>query len=70
MVTRTIGVVLGATGLSAAFVHFQAIAAGALASPTQAFLAGFQTTLRYVAIGLAVALAVSLLSPRTWRLRA
>lgn len=69
MVTRTIGVVLGATGLSAAFAHFQAVADRALVSPTEAFLAGFQTTLRYVAIGLAVALVVSLLSPRTWRLR-
>jgi len=69
MVTRTIGVVLGATGLSAAFAHFQAVAGRALVSPTEAFLAGFQATLRYVAIGLAVALAVSLLSPRTWRLR-
>jgi len=70
MVTRTIGVVLGATGLSAAFAHFQAIAARSLTSPAEAFLAGFQTTLRYVAIGLAVTLAASLLSPRTWRLGA
>jgi MFS family permease len=68
MVTRTIGVVLGATGLSAAFAHFQAVAGRALVSPTEAFLAGFQATLRYVAIGLAVAIIVSLLSPRTWRL--
>jgi EmrB/QacA subfamily drug resistance transporter len=70
MVTRTIGVVLGATGLSAAFAHFQAIATRALAPPADAFLAGFQTTLRYVAIGLAVAVAVTLVSPRTWRLGA
>jgi MFS family permease len=68
MVTRTIGVVLGATGLSAAFAYFQAVAARTPASSAEAFLAGFQTTLRYVAIGLAIAVAVSLLSPRSWRL--
>jgi EmrB/QacA subfamily drug resistance transporter len=70
MLTRTIGVVLGATGLSAAFTRFEARAASALAPSTEAFLAGFQCTLRFVAIGLAAALALSLLRPRAWRLRA
>jgi len=70
MLTRTIGVVLGATGLAAAFTHFEASAARALATSAEAFLAGFQTTLSLVAIGLAGALALTLFSPRTWRLGA
>jgi EmrB/QacA subfamily drug resistance transporter len=70
MLTRTIGVVLGATGLSAAFAHFEARATGALAPSAEAFLAGFQTTLGFVALGLAAALAMSLFSPRSWRLGA
>lgn len=69
MLTRTIGVVLGATGLAVAFTHFEASAARVLATSGEAFLAGFQATLSFVAIGLAGALALSLLSPRTWRLR-
>ena len=68
MVTRTIGVVLAATGLSAAFTHFQAIAHLSHAPPAEAFLAGFQSTFRCVAAGLAVGVALSLVHPRTWRL--
>lgn len=67
MVTRTIGVVLAATGLSAAFTHFQAIAQLSQAPPAEAFLAGFQSTFRCVAVGLAVAVALSLVHPRNWR---
>jgi MFS family permease len=70
VLTRTIGVVLGATALSAAFAHFEARAAGALAPGAEAFLAGFQTTLNFVVSGLAVALALSLVRPRSWRLGA
>jgi hypothetical protein len=68
MLTRTIGVVLAATGLSAAFAHFEAGAARAVASGAAAFLAGFQTTLSCVSLGLAAAVALTLLRPRTWRL--
>jgi len=68
MLTRTLGVVLAATGLSAAFAHFEASAARALASGAEAFLAGFQTTLSCVSLGLAAAVALTLLRPRTWRL--
>ena len=70
MVTRTLGVVLGATGLSAAFAYFQAVASQSEASAAEAFLAGFQSTFRHVALGLALVLGLSLLRPRTWRLGA
>jgi EmrB/QacA subfamily drug resistance transporter len=70
MLTRTIGVVLGATALSAAFSYFQAQASRAGAPPVEAFLVGFQSTLRYVAIGLVLSLALSLANPRNWRLGA
>jgi hypothetical protein len=70
MVTRTIGVVLGATGISAAFTHFQAVASLAQASASEAFLAGFQATFGAVALGLAVVLVLSLCNRRTWRLGA
>jgi MFS family permease len=70
MLTRTIGVVLGATGLAAAFAHFEGLARQSMAPATEAFLAGFQATFRGVAVGLAVALALSLIKPRTWRLGA
>ena len=66
MVTRTLGVVGGATGLSAAFRHFEAAALSAGASAADAFLAGFQSTFFYAALGLALCLALSLLRPRVW----
>lgn len=67
MVTRTIGIVGGATSLSAAFRHFEAAAGVAGAAAPDAFLAGFQTTFQYAALALALFLALSLLRPRTWR---
>ena len=66
MVTRTIGIVGGATGLSAAFHHFEMASASAGASAADAFLAGFQSTFHYAAFGLALCLALSLLRPRVW----
>jgi EmrB/QacA subfamily drug resistance transporter len=70
MLTRTIGVVLGATGLSAALTYFEASAARATQGPgAEAFLAGFQTTLGLVAVGLGAAVALTLVSPHTWRLK-
>jgi EmrB/QacA subfamily drug resistance transporter len=70
MVTRTIGVVLGATGLSATFTHVEAVARLSQASPSEAFLLAFQTTFGSVALGLALVLGLSLSTPRTWRLGA
>jgi hypothetical protein len=64
MVTRTIGVVGGATGLSAAFRQFEAAAVAAGAH--NPFLTGFQATFLWVAAGLALCLALSLLRPRIW----
>jgi MFS family permease len=66
MVTRTIGVVAGATGLStgSAFLEAAALAAGANAA--DAFLAGFRQTFLYATAVLAVLLALSLLRPRVW----
>jgi MFS family permease len=66
MVTRTLGVVGGATGLSAAFRHFETAALSAGVSATDAFLAGFQSTFLYAALGLALCLMLSLLRPRVW----
>jgi MFS family permease len=67
MVTRTIGIVLGATVLSAVSAHFEAAAKAADVAAVDAFLVGFQSTFRYTAVGLALYLALSLLSARTWR---
>jgi MFS family permease len=66
IVTRTIGVVGGAIGLSAAFRHFETAALSAGAQAADAFLAGFQTTFFYAASALALCLAMSMLRPRTW----
>jgi len=66
IVTRTLGVVGGATALSAAFQYFEATAASAGVPAAQAFLGGFQATFLYAASVLAVGLAFSLLRPRLW----
>ena len=66
MVTRTMGVVGGATGLSAALRFFETAALSAGASAADAFLVGFRSTFLYAALGLALGLALSLLRPRTW----
>ena len=66
IVTRTIGIVGGATGLSSAFRHFEAAALAGGAPAMDAFLAGFQTTFSYAALALALCLAASMLRPRTW----
>lgn len=68
MVTRTIGIVLGATVLSEAFTHFEA-AAHASQVAADAFLVGFQSTFRYTAIGLGLSVAFSLLCAHIWRMR-
>jgi hypothetical protein len=69
MITRTIGIVLGATILSEAFTRFEAEAHASETTAAAAFLFGFQSTFRYTAIGLGLCLAFSLLSARAWRIR-
>jgi len=64
MVTRTMGVVAGATGLSAALAHLEAAALAAGASPAEAFLAGFRSTFLGAAAGLALVVVLSLLRQR------
>ncbi|MDP6874116.1 MAG: MFS transporter [Alphaproteobacteria bacterium] len=56
-VSRTIGVVLGATGLS---LIFASLSQGA------DFLSAFQSTFTYAGVGLLLCLAVTLLRPRLW----
>ena len=64
MVTRTIGVMLGATLLTLLFVAMEQGAADAGAD--NAFLTGFQSTFRYTGGLLALFLLVSCLRPRLW----
>jgi MFS family permease len=70
ILTRTIGVVAGVSGLSAAYAHFEAAALASGAAHKDAFLAGFQSTFLYVALALALCLALSMARPRTWIARA
>ncbi len=64
MVTRTIGIVLGASLLTLGFVALRERAAAAGAADD--FLVGFQSTFRYAALSLGVLLAVTCLRPRLW----
>lgn len=66
ILTRTIGVVTGATGLAAAFAHFEAAALATGETAVAAFLAGFQSTFLGVAVGLALLALLSLLRPGVW----
>jgi MFS family permease len=66
IVTRTVGVVGGATGLSAAFRSFELAALSAGTPAADAFLAGFQNTFFYAASALALCLMMSLLRPQIW----
>jgi MFS family permease len=66
MVTRTIGVVAGATGLSAGLSYFEAAALAAGAGAADAFLAGFRITFLATAAGLGALLALSFVRPRVW----
>jgi hypothetical protein len=66
ILTRTIGVVGGATGLSAAFHIFETTALSAGVPTADAFLAGFQATFFYAAAALALCLAMSMARPRIW----
>ena len=62
IVTRTIGIVGGATALSAAFRTFEMASMPA----ANAFLAGFQATFFYAAVSLALCLAMSMARPHIW----
>jgi MFS family permease len=64
MVTRTIGVVSAATGLSAAHRIVEGAAMAAGQSAADAFVAGFQTTFRGVAVALGLGLIFALISTR------
>ena len=66
ILTRTVGVVGGASVLSAAFQFFEMRAAHAGVPAAQAFLDGFQATFSYAAAALALSLAISLVRPRMW----
>jgi MFS family permease len=66
MLTRTIGVVLGATILSTTFAYFEAKALGSSVPPAAAFVTGFQSTFQYVAVGLGLYVVLSLVRPRMW----
>jgi len=70
ILTRTLGVVLGASGLSAAHALAEAAAAAAGAPPAEAFLTGFQCTFRIAALGLGLSLALGLANRAVWRMRA
>jgi len=67
MVTRTIGVVGGATALSAAFRHFEGASLAAGAPPAQAFLSGFQSTFICAAACTALCFAIAAVRRRTAR---
>lgn len=66
ILTRTVGIMIGAAGLSAALQLSEAgyLAAGR-ASP-EAFLAAFQSVFRHAAAGFAILLALSCLHRRVW----
>jgi MFS family permease len=66
MVTRTVGIVGAANGLSALHRALEAAAAAGGAGPEAAFLAGFQWSFALVAAGLALALALCVVG---WRMR-
>jgi MFS family permease len=66
ILTRTIGVVGGATGLSVAFRFFEMAALSAGTPAADAFLAGFQDTFFYAALALALCLAMSMARPQIW----
>jgi MFS family permease len=67
MVTRTVGIVGGASGLSAGFRQFESAALAAGAASEAAFLAGFRLTFLSAATGLGLFVALGLLRSRTWR---
>ena len=66
MVTRTIGNVLSATGLSLVFAGLRQVRAETGMDAAAAFLSAFQSTFFYAGAGLLLCLGVTLLRPRLW----
>jgi EmrB/QacA subfamily drug resistance transporter len=66
LVTRTVGVVSGATLLSALFSSLESQALVIGTAPPQAFLAAFQTSMQVAGIGLLVVVALTLVRPSAW----
>ncbi len=66
MLTRTIGVVAGATGLTMIHTALDSAARAQGLGPDAAFIASFQTTFQLAAAILVGFLALTLLRPRTW----
>jgi MFS family permease len=67
MMVRTLGIIGGATGLSALFQHLVSRAGLAGADAEPAFRLAFQQTMTLTGAGLLTALALSLVRPRLWR---
>lgn len=67
MVTRTLGIVTGATGLAALYAHLEGAGLAVGLGAEAAFLSAFQSTFRIVTLALAGFLAFSLLWPQVWR---
>ncbi|MDA1099551.1 MAG: MFS transporter [Proteobacteria bacterium] len=65
-VSRTIGVVLGATCLSLTYASLNRGALAGGQAAFEAFLSAFQSTFIYAGVGLLLCLAVTLLRPRLW----
>jgi MFS family permease len=66
MVTRTIGIVGGASGLSALFRYFRSTPSLANASASDAFLGAFQSTFTSVSLAVLFTLTLCFLRPRIW----
>ncbi len=66
ILTRTVGIMVGAAGLSAALQFFEARQAMAGLAAPEAFLAAFQSVFRAAAAGFAVLLFLSALRRRVW----
>lgn len=66
ILTRTVGIMLGAAGLSAALQLSEAGYLTAGRAAPEAFLAAFQSVFQYAAAGFAILLALSCLHRRVW----
>jgi MFS family permease len=66
LLTRTIGMVIGATAITMTFAGLEATAQAAGLTPGAAFLEGFSRTFLYLGAVLGVFVALTLLRPRIW----
>ena len=67
MMVRTLGIIGGATGLSALFELMSAQAAASGLAADAAFLQAFHHTVSVAGIGLLIGVGLSLVRPRVWR---